>query len=84
MNPVVSGGICFISWQVERCVQIVRIVFGFTLARGIAAAADWSTAVSLWSVALAFGVSAGVGLVSGVYPAFRAAALDPVEALHWE
>jgi len=60
------------------------IGFGFLLARGVAAAAGWTTAVSLWSVVVAVSVAATVGLVSGAYPAFRAARLDPVECLHYE
>jgi putative ABC transport system permease protein len=41
-------------------------------------------AVTWWSLALAFGVSAGVGIVFGVVPAQRAGRLDPVVALHTE
>lgn len=43
-----------------------------------------STSVSLWSVALAFGVSAGVGILFGVAPAARASKLNPIEALKYE
>ena len=60
------------------------IVLGVGLSRGIEAVTDIPTIVSLWAVALAFFVSAGIGLVFGLWPAKRAAERDPVEALRHE
>ena len=37
-----------------------------------------------WSIPLAFGISVGVGIIFGLYPAMRAAAMDPIEALRHE
>jgi putative ABC transport system permease protein len=61
-------------------------VFSFLLARvlGGIMSASFSAPVRPWAVALALGVSSVVGLVAGIYPANRAAALDPVEALRNE
>jgi putative ABC transport system permease protein len=62
----------------------IGIVFGFVLSRLIAWLAGWSTIVTASSIALAFLVSISVGLVFGIYPAMKAARLDPVDAIRYE
>ena len=62
----------------------VGIAAGFGLAELIAAVSPLPAAVALWSVIVGVLVGAGVGIISGVYPATRAARLDPIAALRQE
>jgi putative ABC transport system permease protein len=63
---------------------LAGVVIGIGVPRLIEIFADQTTIVTLWSPALAFAISVGVGVVFGIYPAMRAAQMDPVEALRHE
>ena len=63
---------------------VIGIVAGHAFSLIMAKALGWPSAVSYSAIVLAFGVSAGVGVIFGYYPAWKAARLDPIEALRYE
>lgn len=63
---------------------ILGIVLGIGFAKLIAAVSPLPAAVEIWSIFVGVGVGAGVGIISGIYPASRAALLDPIAAMRHE
>jgi putative ABC transport system permease protein len=60
------------------------VVGGIVLAKSVTLLIGMPSAVPLWAVVAALIVSSSVGLFFGVYPAKRAARLDPIVALRFE
>ena len=63
---------------------LIGVAAGYILAQVVAATTPLPARVTLWSVGLALALGAGTGIIFGVYPAVRAARLDPITALHQE
>ena len=72
------------SFAISLLGGVTGVIIGILLAKIVAAYAGWPTVITFTSLVVSTGVSMTVGLVSGLYPATRAAELDPIEALRYE
>ena len=63
---------------------VLGVALGFTGSEVVRALTGWNTMIYPQIVLLSMGFAAGVGIFFGFYPARRAAALDPIDALRYE
>ena len=63
---------------------IIGIILGAGIAWALASFAGWPTKVSMFSTILALTFSISIGIGFGLWPAFKASALNPIEALRYE
>lgn len=63
---------------------LIGLALGASASALLARYAGWQTVVTSGSALMAFGFSAAVGIIFGIWPARRAAALDPIDALRHE
>jgi putative ABC transport system permease protein len=91
LRKAVGAGTRDVLWQflaealfISMAGGLVGIAIGVAASKAIARFGNWATAVSPGSIAVSFLFAAAVGVGFGLYPAMKAARLDPINALRYE
>lgn len=72
------------SFSISAIGGLMGVAIGVGIAHSVSTYARWPTVVTVTSIALAITVSLFVGILSGLYPAVRAAQVAPIQALRYE
>jgi putative ABC transport system permease protein len=77
------------QFLIEACILsliggVLGVLLGFAVAEGVTLVIGMPSRIELWAIVAALVVSASVGIFFGVYPARKAADLDPIAALRFE
>ena len=72
------------SATIALCGGLIGIILGQLIAHSVSSLTSLPATMKLWSVVLAILVTSSAGIIFGLYPALKAARLDPIEALRYE